>query len=208
MVLNRADGPVGRAGHPGTSCAVLACILLHTCRTRVLPNASAPRSYALTTARHASLIWRKRCWWLFTSVLARVLEHGTRAAQWWSAGVVVGNERQVHARHDGRGSRTPLDATQREAMVGWRECMHVRDPRMAECELATQARRMDTRTHARDTWYARCSDTDSCSAHTVISVCPTDTLATTLPACALAVAPPDTGICWGAKFSICLILKA
>ena len=73
MVLNRAVGPVGRAGHPGTLCAVLACILLHTCRTRVLPNASAPRSYALTTARHASLIWRKRCWWLFTSVLARVL---------------------------------------------------------------------------------------------------------------------------------------
>ena len=68
---------------------MLACILLHTCRTRVLPNASAPRSYALTTARHASLIWRKRCWWLFTSVLARVLEHiqeqrsGGLQGWWW-----------------------------------------------------------------------------------------------------------------------------
>ena len=211
MVLNRAVGPVGSAGHPGTLCAVLACILLHRCRTRMLPNASAPRSYALTTARHASLIWRKRCWWLFTSVLARVLvvvhvcAGSSAGTRYESSAVVVcrgggGKRKTTHAQHDGRGSRTPLDATQREAMMGWRECMHARDPRMAECGLATQARRMDTRTHARDTWHARCSD--SCSAHTVISVCPTDTLATTLPACALAVAPPDTGICRGAKFSV------
>ena len=125
MVLNRAVGPVGRAGHPGTPCAVLACILLHTCRTRVLPNASAPRSYALTTARHASLIWRKRCWWLFTSVLARVLEHGTRAEQWWSAGVVVGNERQrTHSTTDAAVALHWTRLSERRWWVGANACTH------------------------------------------------------------------------------------
>jgi hypothetical protein len=151
LVLNRAVGPVGRAGHPGTQCAVLACILLHTCRTRVLPNASDPRSCALITARHASLIWRagRRCWWLFTICCAGS-SAGTR---YESSAVVVcrggGGKRKTSAHTARRTRRThPTGRDSARAMMGWREYMHARSQEggMRTGRTGTTDGHTDTRT--------------------------------------------------------------